>query len=372
MENLLEPTPERELATVRRISSLEPIVFINEEGSEETANAIEYAQVGGWNVVVQKGLYNVGDLCIYVEIDSILPVDKKEFAFLDGKRLRTKKLKGYISQGICFPLFILETVLPGGFLYSQSENHIIICDNDTDALYVPIEEDLDLTLMLGVTKYEPGEPQDPNAKGSFPSFIPKTNESRVQNIGRELRKYAGSKAYSMEKMEGSSITLYAKLNPDETVDSGICSRNNELKIEDSQSKFVVTGKPYLDKLVDLVSRGHIDSIALQGELIGEGIQGNIYKLKGHTIKFFTAYNISKGKRLDIHEFTELINRIGAEHVPIIDTDLTLVNDTKLYLEMADGKSMLNPNTNREGLVIRTYDNTFSMKAISNKYLLKQK
>src|SRR6218665_107411 len=139
----------RKLASIQRIKHLESI---------EGADAIEKAYVLGWQLVVKKGEFKEGDLCVYCEIDSLLP-DKPEFEFLKprGMRIRTVRLRGEISQGIAFPL----SVLPADF---------------------EVTEDADCTDVIGVVKYEPPIPACLSgiAKGQFPSFIPKTDETRIQ------------------------------------------------------------------------------------------------------------------------------------------------------------------------------------------------
>ena len=81
-----------------------------------------------------KGEFNVGDLCVYCEIDSLLP-EKPEFEFLrkNNFRIRTLRLRGAISQGICFPL----SILPEG---------------------IEVKEEMDVTDLLGIIKYDPPEP----------------------------------------------------------------------------------------------------------------------------------------------------------------------------------------------------------------------
>ncbi|MCH8618212.1 hypothetical protein [Undibacterium sp. TS12] len=89
----------RELVTIRQVSSIKPIVG---------ADAIECASVDGWSVVVKKNEFKPGDACVYIEIDSFLPLQDERFAFLaknktscndrEGTRLRTVKLRGQISQ----------------------------------------------------------------------------------------------------------------------------------------------------------------------------------------------------------------------------------------------------------------------------------
>jgi len=90
----------RNLASIQKIKSLSPI---------EGADAIEKAEILGWELVVKKNEFNVGDFCVYCEVDSILP-QLPMFEFLRSKkfRIRTAKFRGQISQGIAFPLSILE------------------------------------------------------------------------------------------------------------------------------------------------------------------------------------------------------------------------------------------------------------------------
>ena len=92
---------ERKLASIQKVLDLQPI---------EGADVIEVATINGWKLVVKKGEFEVGDLAVYFEIDSFLPI-REEFEFLrkssykkmgdkEGFRLRTIKLRGQISQGL--------------------------------------------------------------------------------------------------------------------------------------------------------------------------------------------------------------------------------------------------------------------------------
>ena len=93
---------KRKLATLERITAINPI---------PDAEKIERATVRGWNVVVEKGLYKPNDLIIYCEIDSLMP-ERPEFEFLRprGFRIRSIRLRNQISQGIIFPLSILNSI----------------------------------------------------------------------------------------------------------------------------------------------------------------------------------------------------------------------------------------------------------------------
>ena len=197
---------ERKLATIRIIDDIRPI---------EGADMIELVTVGGWNVVVAKEVgHKVGDHVVYCEIDSFLPI-REEFEFLrkssykkmgdqEGFRLKTIRLRGQVSQGLILPMSVF-----GDFGWTAYEG-------------------LDVTEKLGIVKYEPPIPAELSGKvkGSFPSFIPKTDEERIQNLTKEYQewKYQSKHLfYVTEKLDGSSATYYFKDG-----EFGVCSRNLEL------------------------------------------------------------------------------------------------------------------------------------------------
>jgi len=339
---------ERKLATVRRIKEILPI---------EGADRIELAVVDGWKVVVAKDVqHKVGDLVIYCEIDSFLPI-REEFEFLrkssykkmgdqEGFRLRTAKMKGQISQGLILPIFVLNPP-------------------DTN-IYVQPFEGLDVTEMLDIVKYEPPIPANlaGKVKGLFPSFLVKTDEERAQNIAVEysaLCFQSKHQFYVTEKLDGSSATFY--INNGEF---GVCSRNLELLETEDNSFWKVARELKLEENLRALEK----NICLQGELIGEGIQGNPYGIKGQTVRFFSVYLIDSRTRLGIKDLEDICFMIGLQTVPILESNFLLPNTIEEMLQYAEGKSALNPKTEREGVVVRSLDGTISFKAISNKFLLK--
>lgn len=342
---------ERKLASVRRIKNLSPI---------EGADKIELATVDGWKVVVAKDVgHKIDDLVIYCEIDSFLPI-REEFEFLrkssykkmsdgtEGFRLKTIKLRGQISQGLIMPISVLNP--PG------------------TNIYVEPFEGLDVTEMLDIVKYEPPIPAElaGKVKGQFPSFIPKTDEERVQNYTNEYPEWgvqSKHQFYSTEKLDGSSSTFF--VNNDEF---GVCSRNLELLETEGNTFWKVARELDLENKMKSLGK----NIALQGELIGEGIQGNPYKIKGQTVKFYTGFDIDNYRRLTLPEFISVISSMDLQCVPILDDNFMLPPTIEDMLKYADGKSVLNPQTNREGVVIRSMDCSISFKAISNTFLLEEK
>lgn len=346
---------ERKLATIRKIQKILPI---------ENANAIELIKIDGWQCVAKKGEFLPDELCVYFEIDSFLPV-RPEFEFLrkssfrtmadgsEGFRIRTIRLRNQISQGIVFPLSIFPTFEGASITYEEGD---------------------DVSEYLGIKKYEPPIPAELAGVviGPFPSFISKTDESRIQNIPWVLSKYKGYVFYVSEKLDGVSCSIF--LNNDEF---GVCSRNLNLKESETNSFWRVARQLGIEEKMRKIGL----NITIQGELIGEGIQGNHYKLKGQTIRFFNVYNIDSGQYLNYDEFVSLITiQLGLETVPLVNGVFSLPETTDELLKFADGKSLINLNVNREGIVLRPvhaeifdadmpHGGRLSFKAISNIYLL---
>lgn len=322
----------RQLASIQRILRLEPI---------PGADAIEKATILGWQVVVKKNEFTIGDLCVYIEIDSVLP-DRKVFAFLKSQhfRIRTVRLRGQVSQGICFPL----TILPP---------------------YTDIIEGGDVTAILGVMKYEPPVPPDMKGmiKGLFPSYIPRTDETRVQVLQELLDEYRGQPAFITEKLDGASMTCF--LNNEVF---GVCSRNLELH-EQKDNPFWKVARA-LDMEQKLRSLGR--DIAIQGELVGEGIQGNKLRLKGQSIFVFSIFFVREYRYADFDEWQATLQQLDLPAVPVLSADYALENDIPSILERAVTRSALNPAVWAEGIVIRLKKSKehISFKAINNEFLLK--
>jgi RNA ligase (TIGR02306 family) len=335
---------DRKLASVVKIVDIQPIVG---------ADAIMVASVKGWKVVVKKDEYKVGDLAVYYEIDSFLPV-RPQFEFLrkssykrmgssEGFRLKTIKLRGQISQGLLTPI-------PAD-----------ISD--------PKEGD-DLTEALGIVKYEPPIPAQlaGKIKGTFPSFIPKTDEIRIQNFESEVGfSPVGERAYVTEKLDGTSFTCYFNNGV-----FGVCGRNWELSETDDNSLWRMA------KVLELKDKmtKHGKNIALQGELIGAGINGNLYGMSDHKLFFFTGYDIDKGRRMFFDELEWVLFGLQLQMVPVLEKyGFVIPNENNIVdymLKYAEGKSVLNMEVDREGVVVRGLEKEFSFKAISNTYLLGSK
>jgi len=334
----------RQLATIRKITEIKPIL---------DADQICAYRVGGWWVVDSLGKYEVGDLAVYCEIDSWIPHalapflskgnEPRVYDGVAGERLRTIRLRGQLSQGLLLPANI------GG-----------IC-------VLGLEVGMDVSAILSITKYEAPIPAclAGEVKGMFPSWLQKTDQERIQNLKEELAYWAKEQhAWEItEKLDGASMTAYLRDG-----EFGVCSRNLDLKPSETNSLWKVAVANDLELKLRRANR----NIALQGELIGEGIQGNPYKSKGQDFFLFDIYNIDTNKYFTPAERKAFVDEFDIKHVPVLGT-LTMDESTTIadLLMSAEGKSVMGMvGCEREGLVFKILDMQCSFKAISNKFLLK--
>jgi len=343
----------RTLASIQKIEELSAI---------PGADKIEVARILGWNVVVQKGVFRPGDKCIYCEIDSMLP-DKPEYEFLrnrcwhdrlGGYRIKTSKLRGVISQGIAFPLNGVEGEIGD-----------------------------DLTEKLGIWKYDPPAVHGQGGvllgctRGAFPSFIPKTDETRIQSIPDVLERHRGVVVCATEKYDGTSMTCFLDSEDNEL---HVCSRNLDVYPPDHEH-----GKPSV--YWEVAQKLQIESIlhnmggefAIQGEIIGPGIQKNKYGLPTTDLKIFNLFDTKKGAYVGWYD---AMSQLVDGNLPQRNLAATVVDPFPLehsvedILNLAKGNSEL-ADTPREGIVIRPVVETrdlklgrLSFKAINNDFLLK--
>lgn len=373
----------RKLAHIEQIAWLRPI---------EGADKIELAGILGWQCIVKKNEFKVGDLAIYVEIDSIMPADNPDFAFLESKhyKIKTMKMRGVISQGIIFPLSILHDGKP-----------YVLGDDVTDVLKIKQIEDevpkqqvkdpaaaikqrhkklfknkVFLWFMkfkwFRKTVYKLLAPK--KKPKNFPDWIVKTDETRLQNMPFVLDTYKDKPMVVTEKIDGTSTSFGLRKEKKRKYDFAVCSRNvrqadiNQKCFYDENVYHQIAGKYDIrNVLLKIMEKHGATTVVLQGETIGEGIQKNKYGLKG--IDFYAFNLVIDGVKMDSSIATDVMHDFGIKWVPILNADFKLFPTVDEMIAYADGKSTL-CDTLREGVVIRDHDNTISFKCISNQFLLK--
>lgn len=360
----------RKLASVQKITEIRPI---------EKADAIVVAQVLGWECVVKKNEFKVGDMIVYVEVDSVVP-DKPEFEFLRDRkfRVRTIKLRGQVSQGLVLPM----SILPQTRIYVEDEDvtnllEIKKYDPQGDAERKLVEQKLE-TSNNRIHKFFSKYPWYRKLffkpkKSGFPSFIKKTDEDRIQLFPHICENEKDTKFIVTEKLDGQSGTYFLIKNPKKwyqfgknTYTFGVCSRNLHLPKEDNSSYWTIARQFEIKKVLENLI-GDKQFIVLQGEIIGDKIQGNKYKISGYDFYAFNLiypdYSVQPGISV------EILKDYGVKFVPILTANFKLKDTIKECVEYAKGKSTLLPVL-REGVVVRNYDKGISFKIINPDFLLK--
>lgn len=345
----------RKLASVQKIVDIKPI-----EGKDR----IVLATIEGWHVIVGKEM-KVGDLVVYIEIDSVLP-ERPEFeqARKRSNRIRTMKMGNVYSEGIAYPI----SILPDGNW----------------------KEGDDVTALLGIVKYDEYAGEEPigvsnlskkkynwfqriwyrifgypkRKKGGFSTLISKTDETRIQNIPEVLQNK--EPVCVSQKVDGQSAS-YTIEHTFFGHKFNVYSRN--LNVGRDNSNYWKAADMYdMENRMELMMNDmDVKWVAVQGEVAGPGIQKNPEGLKD--IDFFIFNIITPNGRLGNKEMVEVCSKYGLTTVPMISYDYILPNTVDEMLAYATGPSLINPNVLREGVVVRSQDGKRSFKAVSPEYLV---
>lgn len=380
----------RKLASIQKIKEIAPI---------EDADKIELVKILGWQCIAKKGEFKPGDLCIYFEIDSFLPI-REEYGFLrassykksellgEGYKLKTQKMRGQISQGLCLKL---DNVFAYNDIGQKQPLSKILFDKNSavfhaftddyeykllDDNYRHLEEGDDVTELLGVRKWEIPETASTGGTiiGQLPWFIPHSDETRIQNIPDIISEFENKEYYITTKMDGSSHAI----GLDENDEFYVCGHNYRYKDDGKSSFFEYAKNKGFEKKLKSYKHSHgWGTVALIGEFCGAGIQKNRLKLQKPEWFVFTVN--ADGKRLGYDDSIKVAHAINARFVPCEEIAFNLPErypDMDTLLERAEGQY---PNGGqKEGIVIRTTGPVFSQalsgplsfKVINNKYLLK--
>ena len=383
---------KRALAYTAKCGAIRPI---------EGADNIELMAVNGWNVIVKKGEFKEGDFCVYFEIDSKLPMEEWSL-FMAPKHFKVKTMKlnkfKVISQGLALPL--------------NSFN-----------VYIPEEENVDLTETLGVTyaveednkrkaehtKYDKMKQRHTNLfkksklvkwlyrrewgrkllflflgkkrdKRGWPSWVVKTDEERCQNLPH-LFPGDETEWVVTEKIDGTSTTFTMKRKPFNKRDFYICSRNVVFDKPEKQcfyetNVYVEMAEKYnIEWLLNEFLNDHkdLEFVTLQGETYGAGVQKREYSIDGHD---FMAFNLIFGyKNGEVERFnpmimTKILSNYDIPCVPIVSACYVLPETCEELLDYAASDVSQLDGGMREGIVLRTKDGKQSFKAVSNEFLLK--
>ena len=407
---MLNAKQERELCYVVVIDGIEPIPGYDR---------VETAIVGGWHVIVQKDQFKVGDPAIYFEIDSRVPSDRECFAFLEKRHYKIKTLKmcKTISQGLLMHADDFGWTVGDGSEFTEKSPYIM--DNEK-MVHFATGETRFLTKKLGVTyaddednsrkapsidKYKKMEMRHrklfknpvihwfmrykfgrevmffffgkkKDKKNSWPSWVSKTDEERVENMPWILKDKDGWVA--TEKIDGSSTTFTMKRERFGKRQFYVCSRNvcfdsvNKPCYYDTNIYWEMAEKYHIyDVLSDILNwHKEYEWVTIQGETYGEGVQKNTYDIDGHDFKAFN-FITSIGGRWDSPTMRYLLEKkYHIPCVPILDEKFIFPDTVEELREYVNSQPSVVNGKIKEGIVFRSKDGTKSFKCVSPEYLLK--
>jgi len=342
MPNFTNGVVMRSLVTIQKVKEISNIA---------DSDFLELAHVMGWQCVVKKGEFKAGELGVYFEVDSFLPVQER-YEFLrnssyrdnvdngKGFRIRTVKMRGQLSQGLLLPL----TQFPE--LESSGEGD-------------------DVTEKLGVKKWYIPETSTPGGTiiGERPMGIPASDEIRIQSALELLDQLKGKPYYITTKMDGTSGIVYfigGKI--------GCCSRNMEVKDEEGALYWLPVYKYGLkDKLVK-----YGKNIVITGEICGPGIQKNKLRLPEIEWYVFDVKDWDAGKYFPYEKALDVCAELGLNFVPLEERGDSFAYTLEELLKMAKGKYP--SGLDKEGIVVRDLmsPKAVSFKVLNNDALLKEK
>ena len=310
------------------------------------ADRLDLVKVKGWQCVSAKGQFKTGDLAIYLPVDSVLPaplVSELGIEKMYSKRLRTIKLRGYISQGV-----VMKYSLPpfDGTMMNP------LCEGD------------DVTNMLGITKYEVPIPVSMAGKQlpDDPRFQKYTDIENIKNYPDAM--VPGELVIVTEKIHGTNGRA-AK------IDGKLVVGSHRLNLVEAEGNLYWRAA----KLLGLQDKLR-DGEQVCFEVYGHKVQKLVYGKKPGEIAVGIFDVIKDNRYLDYPEFQGFLAERGlvGHAVPLI----VMAQWSPDMVKLADGKSTIAPDQIREGVVIKPAKERYSeklqgrciVKSINDEYLAK--
>lgn len=379
---------KRALAYIQHVTNIRPI---------DGADNIEQCNVLGWNLICKKGEFHEGDPCVYIEIDSKVP-EREEFEFLRAKGFKVKTMKlgkfNCISQGLAMPQSAFKE-LAGlsegtdvtdilGIKYSVQEDNARKGNGDPNAKYKSMAARhkkifkkkwarwmMRRSWGRNVMFFFFGKKKD-NPRG-FPTFVSKTDEERVEN--QPWRIGDGKTYLATEKLDGTSCTYALERKGRNKFEFYVCSRN--VRQQDEKQECYHDHNIYWDLAFKYNIEQHLKDflnqfpqlkwVCIQGEGVGS-VQGNPLKLTEDDLYVFNFKESQTGRWSSIAGAGQ-VREWGMKWVPILG-EVQMPDTMEELKVLATGKSKVNPEVMREGIVYRSLDGSDSFKNVSREYLLK--
>ena len=379
---------KRALAYVVTVDEIKPI---------DGYDRVEYARTNGWWVIISKNdNIMVGDKCVYFEVDSKVNATDERFSFLEKRnyKIKTQKMCKVISQGLLMPMRLFPELGDANVntdvteklkvTYAVEEDNARKGNADPKAKYRSMAARHAkifkqpwarwfmrrewgrkvMFLFFGKKKDKPR---------GFPAFVSKTDEERVEN--QPWRIGDGKTYLCTEKLDGTSCTYALERKGKKKFEFYVCSRN--VRQQDEKQECYHDHNIYWDLAFKYDIERHLREflndrkdckwVCIQGEGVGS-VQGNPLKLAEDDLYVFNFKNDVDG-RWASGKGKIYIETCGMKWVPILG-EVQMPDTMEELKALATGKSVVNPNVMREGLVYRSLDGSDSFKNVSREYLLK--
>lgn len=391
---MLNPkTNERELAYVVKVSETKELPGYDR---------VHYVHILGWWCVASKDL-KTGDLGIYFEIDSLLPEDDPRFTFMSPRkfRVRTQKMCKVVSQGLVLPLSSFSECIrmkEGDFVTDKLNVKLYEADDDTKQMpssrsdaftkaqdrhrrffsFPPVKYMMRYAWFRSLCKKLFCKKKD---KIVWPSWLPKTNSERVQNVP-EMFAHPEVKWVASEKVDGMSTSFILTEK-----DTYMVGSHNVIVYSDkvSGSERIADGNGYIktnvwlemsdkygmkDKLRTLKKQHRLKTVAIQGESYGDRVQRRTYGLRNNAHDLVVFHIWFDGRRLDMKKTVGICEELGLPHVHIFDWEMHMPETVEELIDKVDACKSAIDGGMIEGFVLYTQDGMMNFKCVSPSSLMK--
>ena len=283
------------------------------------ADALELAQIKGWQCVIPKGRYLPGDLVTYIPIDAVIPAEHSDrwgiTKYLSHGRVRCARLRGEPSFGV-------------------------IVDREDTAW----AEGLDVQDYYGITKYLPPVKLGAgDAEAAHPLFVEYTDVENLRNFPDALAER--EEVSVTEKIHGTSCRL-GLIEGEWMAGSMSVRRKRPENLADS-IYWQPMALPGVQPLLEHLGRTHCQVI-LYGEVFGSRVQNLNYGQVG-ALGFRAFDMLADGKYLDTETFAGLCAEFAVPTVPVLYRGPYYLDTIKA---LSEGPTTLAADHIREGIVVK--------------------
>lgn len=381
-----------------------PVLRIDAIEKHPNADSLEIAVLRGFRCIVKIGEFEPGDIAVYIPEASVLPdwllrklglwdeeKEKGKLAGTAGNRVKAVKLRGIVSQGLLYPIFLDQDNLP--FIDTEDDTYTLYDFEHSDLEVVKSRcIDIDVAPELGITKYEPPVPS--HMSGEVCNIFGHTMKYDIENIQNHTNVLVpGEEVVFTEKLHGTwaCFGFYPGLDHPELYlggtiitskglsEKGLAFKWNEANDRNlyvSAFKSVILNSGIWDVVVNIA--GDISRpVYILGEIFGQGVQDLHYGQKDKQFRVFDIYygKPGEGQYLSVNYLIQACEELNLTMVPILYRGAFSMDVLEQY---RDGKDTISGSHVREGVVITPVEERddfvlgrVRLKAVSPDYLLRK-